>query len=138
MGRDFKKLDIYCKSYALALEIYKLLPSFPKSEENNLVDQLRRCCISIPLNIAGGSGAHSNKVYLTFLGYSYKRSKELEVLFDLCLDLGLVDKQVYDLLWSMLEEVRAKLYRFMQQVDKEIQQGKPNFSYWRDSVLIPA
>ena len=134
MGRSFKKLDIYNKSYLLALEIYKILPTLPSSENNNLVDQLRRCCTSIPLNIAEGSGSHSNKVYLTYLGYAYKSSKELEVLLDLCSDLKYLDMPRKDELLFLLEEVRAKLYRFMQQVEKEIVENKPNFSYFRDKI----
>jgi four helix bundle protein len=109
-----------------------LFRSFPVEEKSNLVDQLRRCSTSIALNIAEGSGSHSNKVYLTFLSYSYKSSKELEVLLDLSLDLGFIPPDEHVILLERLEELRAKLYRFMQQVEKEIKQNRPNFEYWRE------
>jgi four helix bundle protein len=132
MGRDFKKLDIYHLAYDLVLSIYKLLGNFPPEESNNLVSQLRRCASSIPLNIAEGSGSHSNRVHLTYLGYAYKSSKELEVILDLSLDLGFIPAEEHVSLLDKLEELRAKLYRYMQQVEKEIKENRPNFEYYRD------
>jgi four helix bundle protein len=132
MGRDFKNLDIYHLAYDMVLSVYKILPNFPETEKNNLVDQLRRCSTSMALNIAEGSGSHSNRVYLHFLSFSYKSAKELEVLLDLSLDFGYIPPEEHVVLLQQLEEFRAKLYKFMQAVEKEIKQNRPNFEYYRE------
>lgn len=49
---NYKNLEIWQKSMALAVDIYSLLKIYPKSESFNTIDQIRRCSISIPSNIA--------------------------------------------------------------------------------------
>ncbi len=135
MGRDFRKLEIWNLSYNLVLDLYPLLESYPEYEHRNIVDQMRRAVTSLPMNIAEGAGAHSNKVFLTYLGYAYKSAKELDVLLILSRDLGYIDADVYDFLQKKLEEFKAKLFLFLVQVEKEVVQKRPNFSYCRRTLL---
>jgi len=134
MGRDFKKMDIWHISYQLVLDIYPLLNEYPDFEHRNLVDQIRRAVTSLPLNIAEGAGCHSNKVFLTYLGYAYKSAKELDVLLLLSRDLCYLENDVYDVLQQKLEEFKAKTYKFLCQVEKEIVQHRPNFNYYRPDI----
>ncbi|MBO6252014.1 MAG: four helix bundle protein [Muribaculaceae bacterium] len=53
---QFEKLDTWKESRKLVVQVYKLLEKFPKTEQYALCDQLRRAAISIPSNIAEGSG----------------------------------------------------------------------------------
>ncbi len=135
MGRDFKKLEIWSLGYNLVLDLYPLLESYPEYEHRNIVDQIRRAATSLPMNIAEGAGSHSNKVFLTYLGYAYKSAKELDVLLLLSRDLGYLEEDVYDFLQKKLEEFKARLYKFMIKVEEEIVQKRPNFSYCRGTLL---
>ena len=53
------KLEVYKKSQALALEIYKITKLLPDEERFNLSSQLRRAAISVHLNLAEGSSRKS-------------------------------------------------------------------------------
>ena len=66
---NYETLDIYKLSQEFVLHTYSITETFPESESNNLVSQLRRAATSVPLNIAEGSGAVSYRVFLNFLGY---------------------------------------------------------------------
>src|SRR3990167_4891729 len=54
MIRSFLDLEVYKESFQLQLEIKELLKNFPPSERFLLVDQMRRCVLSIPAQIAEG------------------------------------------------------------------------------------
>jgi four helix bundle protein len=97
-----------------------------------LTDQIRRAVTSLPTNLAEGSGSHSNKVFLTYLGYSYKSAKELDVLLMLSRDLGYLELDVYEFIQAKLEEFKARLFKFMIKVEKEVVEKRPNFSYYRE------
>ena len=132
MGRDFRKMDIWQLAYKILLDVYPLLEAFPIEETRNVVDQLRRAATSIPLNIAEGAGSHSNKVFLNHLSYAYTSAKEMDVLLMLSRDLGYIDIPVYDFLYGKMEELRAKMFKFMVSVEREIKQKRPNFNYCRE------
>lgn len=124
MASDFKKLEIWNLGYNLVLDIYPLLEGYPEYESRNIVDQIRRDVTSLPLNIAEGAGSNSNNVFLTHLGYAYTSAKELEVLLLLSRDLGYLEEDVYDFLQKKLEEFRAKIYKFIIKVEKDVVQYK--------------
>jgi four helix bundle protein len=50
--KSFKELLVWQKSISLTEKIYKILLGFPKNEQYNITDQIKRCSISIPSNIA--------------------------------------------------------------------------------------
>ena len=57
----YQGLDVYQKSYALALEIHKRSLKFPSLEQREIASQLRRSSKSIPANIAEGMGKQESK-----------------------------------------------------------------------------
>ena len=54
--RNFRELEIWKKGMAIAKKIYTLTSDFPIEEKYGLVNQMRRCAVSIPSNIAEGCG----------------------------------------------------------------------------------
>ena len=52
--RSFEDLEVYQRSYQLALELHKLSLQFPKIEQYALADQIRRASKSVCANIAEG------------------------------------------------------------------------------------
>ena len=65
-ARSFEDLLVWQKSHDFVLEIYKLTSLLPKEELFGLVFQTRRAAVSIPANIAKGSGGLVNKINFVF------------------------------------------------------------------------
>lgn len=78
---SFRKLDAYIYAKDLVKQVYALIKKFPKEEQYALCDQLRRAVISIPSNIAEGSGRTTPKDQAHF--YTMAFGSLLEVLAQL-------------------------------------------------------
>lgn len=74
---SFEKLIAWQKGRELAILIYKTTKNFPKDETFGLTSQMRRCSISIALNLAEGSGRSSMKDKARFSEIAYSSSLEL-------------------------------------------------------------
>ena len=110
----FKDLIVWQKSMELVKAVYALSKAFPADERYALTDQLRRAVVSIPSNIAEGSGRASNADYGHFLsiarGSLYETMTQLQVAVDLgyipalSQDLELLISEVGRMLGSMLKK----------------------------------
>lgn len=76
--RNFKELKIWQKGFELAVDVYRLVDSFLRSEKYSLTQQVTRAATSIPSNIAEGSSRRSEKDYYRFIEISLGSSFELE------------------------------------------------------------
>ncbi|WP_373493440.1 four helix bundle protein [Aquiflexum sp.] len=85
---NYKELDIWKRSIKLAVNIYKLTSVLPTEEKFGLVSQLRRCAVSVPSNIAEGSGRKTNKEFSQFLTIAYGSLCELDTQVIISLELG--------------------------------------------------
>lgn len=68
---SFFDLRVYKESKELVKSIYRLLEEFPKYETYAMGDQLRRAIVSVPSNIAEGSGRFSIKEKIHFIEIAY-------------------------------------------------------------------
>lgn len=71
----------------LVKKIYLITADLPKDEKFGLISQINRCSISIPSNIAEGSGRTSEKEFLHFLNIAISSSYELETQLILVYDI---------------------------------------------------
>ena len=92
----FRNLNVYIKSKELVKQIYELLKKFPREEQFALCDQLRRAVISIPSNIAEGSGRNSQKDQAHFYSIAYGSLMEILAQLDIACDLGYITKLEFD------------------------------------------
>jgi four helix bundle protein len=60
---NFKELLVWQKAMDLVAFTYKITGFFPKEEKFGLISQIQRCSVSIPSNIAEGSGRVSSKEF---------------------------------------------------------------------------
>ncbi len=92
----YTELDVWKESRKLTNLVYDLAKSFPKEEIYGLTNQIRRCAVSIPSNIAEGSGRQSSKETIHFLYVSKGSLYELETQLYLALDQEYISKLDFD------------------------------------------
>ncbi len=127
MARDYRQIGIYHLAYDFVLEIYRLTKDFPKAEEQNITSQIRRAAVSIPLNIAEGSAKASDREFAYYLNVAYASAKEVEVLLNLCCDLKYLDELQGKQLVLKLDEVNAKLFLFLRNIEARIGSSRYHF-----------
>jgi len=87
MRHNFRELKIWKEAMKIVKSVYLLTSQLPTDERFGLISQINRCAISIPSNIAEGSGRTSNKEFSHFLNISLSSSFELETQLILSNDL---------------------------------------------------
>ena len=90
--QSYHDLDVYKRSYHLALDIHRLSFTLPKLERYELSSQLRRAAVSIPLNIAEGYGRRTPAEFKHFPRNSLGSCNEVQVLLDMLSDLSYITK----------------------------------------------
>jgi four helix bundle protein len=72
----FRNLRIWQEAFDLAVEIYGLTSTFPRSELFGLTSQIRRSATSVTANIAEGTGRGSPRDYERFLHIARGSARE--------------------------------------------------------------
>lgn len=85
---SYKNLDVYKESKTLVKMVYGYLRKFPNEEQYALCDQLRRAVISVPSNIAEGTGRTSSKDQSHFLEIAFGSLMEVDCQLDIANELG--------------------------------------------------
>lgn len=89
--RSFTDLYAWQEGHKLVLIIYKFTTHFPKSESFALVDQMRRCVVSITSNIAEGFSRSGKKEKIQFYFMSLGSVTELQNQLLIARDLGYIE-----------------------------------------------
>ena len=110
MNTNYKNLKVWQKSVDLAVRVYKSTEAFPKEEVYGLTSQVRRCSVSIPSNIAEGSGRNSDKEFNNFLGYSQGSSFELETQLIIANRVGYLEDENFQTLQEDITEIQKMNY----------------------------
>ena len=105
----FKNLDAYKESKKLVKMVYGLLKQFTKEEQYALCDQLRRAVISVPSNIAEGSGRTSAKDQAHFIEMAYGSLMEVECQIDIAYDLSYISQDNINQVEKLIDVVAALL-----------------------------
>ena len=85
---SYKNLDVYKESKTLVKMVYGYLRKFPKEEQYALCDQVRRAVISVPSNLAEGTGRTSSKDQSHFLEIAFGSLMEVDCQLDIAKELG--------------------------------------------------
>jgi len=97
----------------LVEEVYRRTDNFPDSEKYGLTNQMRRCAVSIPSNIAEGAGRNSKKEFKQFLYISLGSISELETQLIISSKLNyLKNKSLLD----ELNEIRKMLFGLIKSI----------------------
>lgn len=95
---NFTDLNAWKEGHKLVLEIYKITEKFPKDEMFGLINQMRRCVVSVTSNIAEGFSRQSYKEKIQFYYMSLGSVTELQNQLLISRDVKYInDKQFQDL-----------------------------------------
>ena len=89
---NHKDLEVWKKSMDLVESVYQMTNSFPDSEKFGLTNQIRRAVVSIPSNIAEGSGRKSDKELIQFIHIAIGSLAEVETQYLISIRLKYIDK----------------------------------------------
>ena len=113
----YKKLRIWNDSMVLSEKIYSLTKNLPKEEIYGLTNQMRRCSVSIPSNIAEGYTRGRPKEIINFLLISLGSSAELETQLEICLRLNFLTKESSSELFDNITSIQKQMYSFIKAVE---------------------
>ncbi len=109
---NFKELRIWQDSMDIVADIYNIIGDFPKNEQFGLVSQMSRCSISIPSNIAEGSGRESDKDFRRFLSMSLSSAFELETQLIVAHRIGFLEKGDFEMIIEKLVKLQKMIFVF--------------------------
>lgn len=102
MKKEYTELDVWIESRKLVNAVYSASKSFPKEEIFGLTNQMRRCAVSIPSNIAEGLGRQSASEIIHFLHIARGSLYELETQCYLANDQNYISNES---LHALLEQI---------------------------------
>ncbi len=111
MNRKYQQLIVWQKAMQLVNLIYQLTHVFPNEEKFGLTSQLRRAAVSIPSNIAEGSGRGSDKDFCRFLFLARGSLTELETQLLIAHQLGYC--QITNDIDELIQQVFAMLNKLI-------------------------
>lgn len=111
--KNYTELDVWKQARGLVKLVYQLTNDFPNTEVYNLTNQINRCVISIPSNIAEGVGRQSDKETIHFLFIAKGSLFELETQLYLALDLNYVSAEQFKTIFKELTSCKKLLNGFI-------------------------
>lgn len=115
----YEKLNVFQKAMDFVEEIYKFSKNLPEDEKFGLVSQIRRAAVSIPLNIAEGSGSSTNKGFKNFLEIALKSTYEVKTTLQICQRLKYGVNEFANDLIQKSEDISRMLIGLMQSLSKK-------------------
>ncbi len=109
---NFEKLLFWQKSIALTKEIYLLSHTISADEKFGLISQMKRSAVSIPSNIAEGSGRNTNKEFNHFLAIALGSCFELQTQLILSKELSLLKEESVQKILPEIIEIQKMIYSF--------------------------
>ncbi len=89
---NHKDLDVWKFSMDLVELVYQETAKFPKEERYGLISQMRRSAVSIPCNIAEGSGRKGDKELIQFIAIALGSIAELETQYMIAVRLKFIEE----------------------------------------------
>lgn len=116
-SHNFRKLTIWKDAILVVKNVYNLTATFPPVERFGLISQMRRCAVSIPSNIAEGSGRNTSKDFDRFLSIALSSSYELETQLIISSELGFLEADKLKLITDELNKLQRMIYSFQQSLN---------------------
>lgn len=126
MAYAFENLNAWKESRKLVISVYQLLDGFPKFEKYALCDQIRRSIVSVPSNLAEGSGRISTKEQLHFYEIAYGSLMEAYNQLILAADLKYIEEENLNDLRPQIDKVARMLNGLRSSLLKKVEETTVN------------
>lgn len=110
MSNVWENNILLVKADRLVHYVYRVARSFPSSERYGITSQICRASLSIVLNIIEGYSRFGQKEHIHFLEISFGSAKETHYLIEFCFKEKLIEKDDYEVLVGLINEVEKMLY----------------------------
>lgn len=90
---SYRQLIAWQKAMVLVRSVYEITASWLADERFGLTSQVRRAAVSVPVNIAEGSGRSGSREFRHGLSLAHGSLCELETELMIGVDLGLCDPE---------------------------------------------
>jgi four helix bundle protein len=115
MIQSYKDLEVYKRSFKLAMDIFWLTRKYPKEEVYSLTSQISRSSRSISANIAEGWAKRTyESVFKQHLVHSLGSCAETENCLDFALECGYTSKEQHQPLKKEIDEIGKMLNKLHQ------------------------
>ena len=118
--KSFENLNVWQDGCKIAIEIYHVTGKGDFTKDFGLRDQIRRCAVSIPSNIAEGKERETVKELLRYLYIAKGSAAELRTQLFIANKIGYLNEQTYMDLTERIIKVSAMLGKFI----KMLKSGK--------------
>ena len=108
--QSFKDIIAWQKAHELTLKVYELTGKFPKTEMFALVNQMQRCAVSVPSNLAEGYKRKSKNDAIHFYVIAESSLEELRYQLFLSKDLKYITVEEYEKAELIAEETAKLIY----------------------------
>ena len=109
--KSYQDLEVWKLSMQTVKKVFELTETFPKSQAYVLVQQIQRCAISIPSNIAEGHSRNSRKEFIQFVAISMGSRSELETQILIAKETKNCDPKMADEILDELKVIGKMLYK---------------------------
>ena len=92
---SFRELLVWQQAMCLVEDVYRATAGFPATEQFGLTRQIQRAAVSIPSNIAEGTGRGTRRDYQSFLRIARGSLRELDTQIEIALRLGYLKEPPY-------------------------------------------
>lgn len=117
---NFREIKIWQKALVIVKDVYAFTSNLPKEEKYGITSQINRSAVSIPSNIAEGSGRTSNKEFIRFLEIAISSSYELETQLILAQDLfNLSTNELIEKLHALQNRIGGFTRQIKERIEKE-------------------
>ena len=116
---NYKNLEVWTKAMDIVHVIYQITKPFPEIEKYGIVSQMTRAAVSIPSNIAEGSGRNSDKDFVHFLGIALGSTYEIDTQLTLCNRIGYINQEQYNKIDTQIHELQRMIINLQNKINNK-------------------
>ena len=92
MTRGYRELRVWQDAKSIAVDVYRVTQTETWNRDWGLRDQIRRCAVSVPSNIAEGDARSSDRDSIRFFRIALGSLAELETQLQIASEIGYLDE----------------------------------------------